>query len=212
MIDGDMSPPRPGFFKDVPYFLHSTHNLFILRSRTHLSSYVALKIYTRLYNPKIPPWHKATYAIRGWKSCQHSGKNILLKLKTLQKQLSHFFSVKVVWACYPLLCLWMVSGTCTHPLTCQWLQYTSKQQLPWKYQAGFPHTNVSCHPHTWAEWMLTVLGTGSPWVHIESRQIALDNSYTSTLLWYARQYSAILPTNDLITVPKANNVLLTSWD
>lgn len=114
MIDGDISPPSPGFFKDIPYSLHSTHNLYILRSRRHLFSYVTLKIYTRLCNPKIPRWHEATYAIRGWKSCQHSGKNILLKLKTLQKELSHSFAVKVVWACYPLLCLWMVSGT--HPL------------------------------------------------------------------------------------------------
>lgn len=117
MIDGDIPPPSPGFFKDVPYSLHPTHNVYILRSRRHFFSHVTLKIYTRLYNPKIPLWHKAAYAIRGWKSCQHSGKNILLKLKTLQKQLSHSFAVKVVWACYPLLRLWMVSGTQTHPLT-----------------------------------------------------------------------------------------------
>lgn len=74
-----------------------------------------LKIYTRLYNPKIPLWHWATFAIRGWKSCQHSGKNILLKLKTLQKQLSHSFTVKVVRACYPP-CLWTEPGTRAHPL------------------------------------------------------------------------------------------------
>lgn len=117
MIAGDISPPSPRFFKGALCSLHSTYNLHVLRFRRHLFSYVTLKIYTRLSNPKIPLWHKATHAIRGWKSCQHSGKNILLKLKTLQKQLSHSFAVKVVWACYPLLCLWIVSGTHPHPLT-----------------------------------------------------------------------------------------------
>lgn len=140
-----------------------TQSMYFTMQKAPSFSHVTLKIYTRLYNPKIPWWHKATHAIRGWKSCQHSGKNILLKLKTVQKQLSHSFTVKVVRACYPLLCLWMVPGTHTTlrlPVTPVHLQTrTALEPLGW---LSSPRCVLSS-THM-GEWLLTVLGTRSPWL------------------------------------------------
>lgn len=104
-----------------------------------------LKIYSRLYNPKIPLWHEATFAIRGWKSCQHRGKNILLKLKTLQKQLSHSFAVKVVQACYPL-CLWTEPGTRTRPLSARTPTPPLNKNRAWSIEQAFL-TQVLCSTH-----------------------------------------------------------------
>lgn len=47
----------------------------------------------------------------GGKSCQQSGKNILLKLKSMQKQLSHSVAFKVVQAYYQLVVHWIIFGT-----------------------------------------------------------------------------------------------------